>query len=158
MGRSGAKTRSALSLLLATLLLSACASQGPAIVAPVVELSSIELLDLNLRQQSFRLHFDVANPNPFPLPIRSVQYAVFLESRQFASGETSSRFSVPARGASTFDISVDLDLMSTAASFASLLRSGTSRPIPYQVNGSVSVGIPFAPPLRFSQDGTILVR
>lgn len=158
MDRRKRKARSGFVVVCATMLLNACASQGPVIESPVVELSSIELLELNLRRQTFRLHFDVANPNPFPLPIKSVQYAVFLESRQFASGETASRFTVPARGESSFGISVDLDLMSTASSFASLLRSGTSRPIPYQVNGSVAVGIPFAPPLRFSQDGTILVQ
>ncbi|WP_197493246.1 LEA type 2 family protein [Woeseia oceani] len=158
MDRFKRKARAGILALCMSLLFSACASQGPAIESPVVEISSIELLELNLRRQTFRLHFDVANPNPFPLPVKSVQYTVFLESRQFASGETGSRFTVPARGESTFDISVDLDLMSTAASFASLLRSGTSRPIPYQVNGSVAVGIPFTPPLRFTQDGTILVR
>ena len=150
--------RPGLLALLVLLLQGACATSGPVVQSPAVQLSAIELVDLGLQRQTFRLYFNVSNPNPFPLPVRRVQYQVFLESRQFAGGETAGRFTVPASGDGAFDISVDLDLMSSAASLVSLLRSGTSRPIPYQVNGSVAVGIPFTPPLQFSQNGTIVVR
>ena len=147
-----------LPMLGALLLLNACATGRPVVESPVVQLSGVELLDISLRRQTFRLHFDVSNPNPFPLPVKSVQYKVFLEDRQFASGESGGRFTVPASGDSSFDISVELDLMSSAASLATLLRSGTSRPIPYAVSGSLAVAIPFTRPLQFARDGTIVVR
>ncbi len=154
----GKNTLFALPMLSILYLLAGCASSGPTVLSPDVQLRSVELLDLSLRRQTFRLYFDVNNPNPFPLPVKSMQYKVFLESQQFASGESGSRFTVPAKGDTTFDISVDLDLMSSAASLVTLLRSGTSRPIPYAVSGSLAVAIPFTRPLQFSQDGTIMVR
>lgn len=138
--------------------LAACASQGPAIKSPIVELSGVKLEQLSFREQTFRLRFDVQNPNPFPLPVKRVRYRVQLEDQSFASGETPARFTVPANGDGSFELGVELDLVSTATSLAPLLRAGSDRPLAYQLDGSLAVGIPFAPPLAFRQQGTILVR
>lgn len=151
--------RTSLPLLLVFFgLLSACAASGPIIKNPSVLLQGIQLQNVSLREQTFLLRFNVENPNAFPLPVSSVRYKVFLERMQFAGGETGGSFTVPANGSTEFDVSVELNLMSSASSLSSLLRAGASRPLAYELQGSLGVNIPFTRPLTFSREGTIVVQ
>lgn len=145
-------------LLLLVGALQGCASSGRVIETPTVLLEGISLQELNFRQQTFQLRFNVDNPNPFPLPISSVRYKVFLEQMQFAGGETGGKFTVPANGASSFDVSVNLDLMKTASTLSSLLRGGVTRPLAYELQGSLAVALPFTRPINFAREGTIVVQ
>ena len=138
--------------------LSGCATHGPLVQNPEVELRGVELQALSFTSQKFLLRFNVTNPNAFALPVRGIRYMVFLERERFAQGETTSRFSVPANGSGDFDISVELDLISSATSLAPLLRAGSSRPLEYELHGSLAIGIPLAGPLSFSRQGTIVVQ
>ncbi|MGB5244963.1 MAG: LEA type 2 family protein [Woeseia sp.] len=145
-------------LLLCLGILTGCASSGRVIETPVVLLEGIALQQLNFREQTFQLRFNVDNPNPFPLPISSVRYKVFLEKMQFAGGETGGRFTVPANGATSFDVSVNLDLMKSASTLSSLLRGGVSKPLAYELQGSLAIALPFTKPLNFAREGTIVVQ
>jgi hypothetical protein len=73
-----------------------CASTGITVEKPGVSLRNVEVAKIDLDHQTFVLDFDVINPNPFPLPIRSVSYGVELDGFRFASGETLGEFTVPA--------------------------------------------------------------
>ena len=148
----------ALLTLAAVAALAGCASQGPQLERPVVQLTGITLESASFREQTFRLRFDVDNPNPFPLPIRHIRYRLTLENRTFAAGETSTSFTVPSNGNSSFDLGVELDLVNSASSLAPLLRAGASRPLEYALHGSLGVAIPFARPLSFERSGTIVVH
>ena len=61
-------------LLSAMVSLSACAATGTIIDSPSVNLTGVEFTSANFRRQTFVLSFDVSNPNPFPLPVKSVAY------------------------------------------------------------------------------------
>lgn len=134
---------------------SGCASTGALINPPTVNLTSVELANLSFRQQTFLLGFDVQNPNPFPLPVRSVRYNLRLDGESFAGGETQSDFSVPANGDDAFVISVDLDILSTATQLASLLQGGMRDEVRYDLDGSFAVDIPFVQPVPFRSSGVI---
>ncbi len=144
--------------LCAALLAAGCATQGPRLEPPAVELTGIALESLSFSEQRFRLAFDVANPNAVALPVKEVRYRVVLEDTQFAAGATGASFTIPARGSERFEIGVELDLVRSAASLLPLLREGTARPLAYELHGSLAVAIPFAPALRFSESGTIVVH
>lgn len=135
--------------------LSGCASNGALINPPTVNLTSVELANLSFRQQTFLLGFDVQNPNPFPLPVRSVRYNLRLDGESFAGGQTQSDFSVPANGDDAFVISVDLDILSTATQLASLLQGGVRDQVRYDLDGSFAVDIPFVQPVPFRSSGVI---
>lgn len=135
--------------------LTGCASSGGLVTAPTVKLTSVELANLSFRQQTFLLGFDVHNPNPFPLPVRSVRYNLRLDGDSFAGGETQSDFSVPANGDDAFVISVDLDFMSTATKLASLIQGGMRDQVQYDLDGSFAVDIPFVRPVPFRSSGVI---
>ena len=141
--------------LVAIAAISACATTGSMISAPEVRLMTIEITSADFDRQTFLLSFNVSNPNPFPLPIRSVRYRVRLGEQRFASGETQGNFTVPSDGNEQFAISVELDLLRTTSNISSLIRTGMSRDFDYELSGSFAVDIPFAKPLNFKSGGNI---
>ncbi len=143
-------------LLLVLGTLSACASLPENLLSPPnVALQNVQILRVDFSKQTFLLSFDVANPNSFALPVKSVGYGVKLDGQRFASGETESDFTVPANGSTQFAISVDLNLLQTAPQLLSIVRDAARGEIPYELEGEFAVNIPFAPPLRYASAGTI---
>jgi LEA14-like dessication related protein len=137
------------------LLATGCASTGAIVERPGVTLSNVAVTEVDLGGQTFVLDFDVVNPNPFPLPIRSIAYGVELEGLRLASGETQSAFTVPAGGESHFEITVDVDLMRTAPQLMFVVREGMYRDIPYALEGRFAIDVPFANPVTFRNEGSI---
>lgn len=136
-------------------LLTGCASTASLVDTPQVSLRNVEITELDLDSQTFRLDFDVINPNPFPLPIAAISYGVELDGFRFASGETQGNFTVPASSDGGFAISVDLNLMRTAPQLLFIVRDGVHRDIPYALKGTFAVDIPFVNPVSFKTNGTI---
>lgn len=136
--------------------LSACASVPEDLIhTPKVNLSDVQIVDLGFKSQTFLLSFDVANPNPFPLPVSNIRYGVKLEGRRFANGETDCDFTIPAHGDTSFAIRVELDLLQTAPQLLSLVRDGTRHEVLYQLDGRFGVDIPRSPTLKYSGSGNI---
>lgn len=143
------------STLATSCLLAACAGPVTLVDSPTVHLARIEAGHMSFNRQTFVLGFDISNPNPFPLPVQVLSYDVSIADQPFASGRTQGAFTVPANGDSSFAISVDLDMMQQASRVASLLRAGSRGQIPYELNGSLTVDIPFTRPIPFSNSGSI---
>jgi len=148
-------TKSYAGLLLATALLCACASTGDLVRAPDVSLRNVQMTDVDLSRQTFLLSFDVANPNPFPLPISTVSYGVELDSQRFASGQTQGGFTVPASGDGEFAISVELNLLRTAPQLLYIIHDGERRDIAYELKGQLGVDLPLVKPVQFKSSGAI---
>jgi LEA14-like dessication related protein len=145
--------------MLATLcLLTACASTGDLISTPGVSLRNVEITDIDFTSQTFLLRFDVTNPNPFPLPISTVSYAVELEGYRFASGSTAGGFTVPSSGDAEFAISVELNLMKTVPQLLFIVRDSVRRDIPYTLSGKFGLDIPLTEPVRFETSGAIRMQ
>jgi len=143
--------------LLVTFMLASCAGSGIKIEQPDVTLSGIEMSNISFSGQTFILSFDVNNPNPYPLPVRSVRYHLQLADQTFASGETQGDFSVPASGNGGFDISVELDILGSAGQLTGILRNGMRKPVAYELTGSLAVDVPYVKPLPFSTTGVITI-
>ena len=145
-----------LQITLLTACLSACAALPESLVStPQVKLSNVQVVGLGFRSQTFLLSFDVANPNPFPLPVSNVGYGVKLDGQRFASGETASKFTIPADGDASFAISVDLNLLQTAPQLLSIVRDGTHQEINYELEGRFGVDIPMIPTIKYQSSGKI---
>jgi LEA14-like dessication related protein len=157
MIRIEAITRTAVpAAILATIcLLAACAGPVTLVDSPSIRLTRIDSGHMSFNRQTFVLGFEISNPNSFSLPVQVLNYNVKFADQDFASGKTEGAFTVPANGDSSFAISVDLDMMQQASSIASLLRAGSEGQIPYELNGSLTVDIPFTKPIPFSNKGTI---
>lgn len=145
-------------LILAAVLMSGCASLEELVTAPGVSLRNVQVESLDLSEQKFLLSFDVTNPNPFPLPINMISYAVELDGHRFANGETQSSFTVPAGGDGEFAISVNINLLRTAPELLFIVRDGVHRDIPYGLEGQLGFDLPYAKPVRFQNDGLIRLQ
>ena len=108
-----------------------------------------------LQCQTFLLSFDVSNPNPFALPVRSVSYGIKLDGQRFAGGKTPSEFSVPANGETKFAISVDLNLLQTAPQLLSIVRQSVREDVTYELEGALAVDLPFTPSVSYRNAGSI---
>lgn len=143
-------------LLLLVFSLGGCASMPDSPVSsPTVQLKNVQVVGLGFKGQTFLLSFDVENPNAFPLPIRNIDYGVKLDGQQFASGQTTSEFTVPANGDSSFAISVDLNLLQTSPQLLFIVRDGARSDIRYELEGRLGVDIPLVPSLKYRNNGTI---
>lgn len=138
------------------LCLSGCASTMQSLVKnPTVKLSDVRVVGLGFNSQTFMLSFDVSNPNPFSLPVKSVSYGIKLDGYRFASGESASEFSVPANGNGDFAISVDLNLLQTAPHLLAIVRESVREDVRYELEGQLAVDIPLTPPVSYSNSGLI---
>lgn len=145
--------------VLLALALCGCATTVEDVLKnPDVTLRSIELVGLGFNGQTFLLSFEVENPNPLPLPVRSVSYAIKLDGQRFATGVTAGEFSIPASGSGEFAISVDLNLLKTAPQLLSIVRDGVRKDIGYELDGRLEVDLPFAPAVSFRNAGSIRLR
>ena len=138
-----------------SVLLSSCAGFENVVTAPNVSLRNVHIEDIGMGGQTFVLSFDVTNPNPFPLPIKTVDYSVKLDGHRFASGAAVSAFTVPAGSDSEFGISVDVNLLQTAPELLFIVRDASRRDIPYELKGQLGVDIPYTKPVKFEQSGLI---
>ena len=130
---TGLRIRTVASATVILCTLSACAAIEESISPPDVRLTAVKLEELGFSAQTFKLSFDVSNPNAFPLPVNLIDYGVRLDGHRFASGKTDCDILVPAGGDTEFDISVELDLLNTAPALLSIVRSsarwaGTASP------------------------------
>lgn len=138
--------------------LGGCATNLDNIVSsPRVELRDVQVMGLGFSGQTFLLSFDIRNPNPFPLPVSNVSYGVRLDEQRFASGTTTSEFSIPAEGDAEFAITVELDLLQTAPRLLSIVRQAQSKTISYELEGELAIDIPFTPPVAYRNKGTIRI-
>ena len=144
--------------LVLTVLLSSCAGVENVVSAPKVSLRNVNVERADLSSQTFILAFDVTNPNPFPLPIKTVNYNVKLDGHRFASGAAVSAFTVPAGSDSEFGISVDVNLLQTAPELLFIVRDGSRRDIPYVLKGQLGVDIPYIKPVKFESVGFIRLQ
>ncbi|MBT8088604.1 MAG: LEA type 2 family protein [Gammaproteobacteria bacterium] len=146
----------ALSSTVFAICLSGCATSLENLVkSPVVELQNVQLVGLGFNSQTFLLSFDVSNPNPFALPVRSVSYGIKLDGQRFAGGKTAGEFSVPANGETVFAISVDLNLLQTAPKLLAIVRQSAREDVTYELDGVLAVDLPFAPSVSYRNAGSI---
>lgn len=146
----------ALSSAIFAIGLGGCATTLENLVkSPIVELRDVQVAGLGFNSQTFLLSFDVSNPNPFALPVRSVSYGIKLDGQRFAGGKTPSEFSVPANGETKFAISVDLNLLQTAPRLLSIVRQSVREDVTYELEGVLAVDLPFAPSVSYRNAGSI---
>ena len=139
----------------AGLMLGACATLEDIVSAPNVSLRNVHVESLDIDEQTFLLSFDVTNPNPFPLPIKTISYGVELDGMRFASGKTVSSFTVPSGSDAQFAITVNLNLLRTSPELLFVVRDGVRKDIPYTLKGSLGFDIPYASPTHFESTGHV---
>jgi LEA14-like dessication related protein len=137
--------------------LTACSAFAPKIEVPQLSLVRIAMTSADIFNQQFLVRVRVENPNDRELPVKSIDYKLFLEGDSFAEGNSNKPFVVPAMGESEFEMVVRTNFVSGLGRLMSRLNGrdqveyviegkvltdlGMVKKIPFQETGTVSLGI-----------------
>jgi LEA14-like dessication related protein len=133
-------------------LLSACAVMH--LQAPDITPTAVELTDVQLNEQRFKVTLHVQNPNDRALPIKYVKCALQVEGVEVGRGESVTAFNVPAHGETDFDMIVTTNIASSVPDLLVRVARGGQLPS-YRLSGTVNPDIAYLPPIPFSKSGQI---
>jgi LEA14-like dessication related protein len=144
-------------LLLACSLLGACALLRPSFEKPELSVIDVRMLDGNFFQQNFLLRLKVRNPNDRAIPINSVSADLKVGGEPFASGTSNKAFTVAAFGEAEFEMTVQANM---ALAVIKLLGKSDRQTdaIDYELDGKVSIELPFLRSLPFHQQGSLPLK
>lgn len=144
-------------LCLLAMCLGACSAFGPKVEVPRLTLVRVAMTSADIFNQQFLVRLHVQNPNDRELPVKGIDYKLFLEGDSFAEGMSSKPFTVPALGETEFDMTVRTNFVSGVGRLMSRLNGrdqvqyvlegkvltdlGMVKKIPFQETGTVSIGI-----------------
>jgi len=133
------------------LVLAGCAAFAPKLEAPRLALVSASMTSGDIFSQNFLVRMHVQNPNDRDLPIRGIDYRLFLEGDSFAEGVTPKAFVVPANGETEFDITVRTNFVSSIGRLLTRLQ-GKQR-VQYVIEGKVLTDIGMLKKIPFARAG-----
>ncbi|WP_341303336.1 LEA type 2 family protein [Pseudomonas sp. TMP25] len=122
---------------------------------PEVRLVNVDVVKAKLLEQQFMLRFRIDNPNSFSLPVRGLDYAVYLNQVKLAEGESNASFTVPAHGHHSFNVPVRTNLWRHLRQIVKALEK-PDEPIPYRFQGAVKTGWLFGRSVHMSRNGEII--
>lgn len=146
----------ALAALAAFAILTGCSSLGgPELDVPQLAIVSIATTSSDMFNQQFVVRLNIENPNDIELPVKAIDYRLFLEGDSFAEGMWKHPFKVPAKGEKEVDMMVTTNFVSGLGRLLSRLNGrdqvnyvfegtmmtevGSSKKIPFQQTGSVQL-------------------
>jgi LEA14-like dessication related protein len=135
------------------LCLAACSMLGPKIEVPQLTLVRIAMTSADIFNQQFVVRVHVENPNDRDLPIKGIDYKLFLEGDSFAEGLSNKPFTVPALGETEFDMTVRTNFVSGAGRLMSRLNGRDQ--VQYVVEGKVLTDLGMVKKIPFQESGTV---
>ncbi len=121
--------------LVLLLVLPACAGVAPARPEPPeVRLVDLVPVRLGLFEQKLEARLRIVNPNPVPLAVRGIRFALEVEGSPFGRGVGDRRFTLPALGEQ--EIAVPL-YVSTGALVERILQLAGGRGFTYRLAGDL---------------------
>jgi LEA14-like dessication related protein len=142
-------------VIAAAVLLTGCALTG--LKAPTITPETVEVTDLQIGVQRFKVRLDVQNPNDRPLPIKSVTCTLAIAGIDVGTGASAQPFSVPANGDTEFDLLVETNLASSVPDLLRRILTNGETP-KYRFSGWVNPDIALIPPIPFSKSGELQLQ
>jgi LEA14-like dessication related protein len=143
------------SCFFALVLLAGCASTSSKLQAPHLTVVGASTTSADIFSQQFRVRVHVGNPNDRALPIKSIDYKLFLEGDSFAEGASTASFVVPAHGEKEFDLTMSTNFISSIARLLTRINDSANNTIEYTFTGTVVIDAMFSPKLKFAENGTV---
>jgi len=135
------------------LSLQSCSLFGPKVTVPRLKIVSIGMVSGDLFSQQFLVRMNVQNPNDRELPIKGIDYKLFLQGDSFAEGLTTAPFVIPALGESEFDMTVRTNFVSSIGRLVSRLN-GKSK-VEYVIEGTVFTKLGLFSKIPFQDSGEV---
>lgn len=134
-------------------MLSGCISTK--LEAPKLSIVNVGMVSADIFSQQFRIRLHVQNPNDRELPIKAIEYELFLQGDSFAEGISDRPFVVPALGEAEFDTVVSTNFMSSVARLLSKLDSNAGGKVQYTFVGKVHLSKGMLRKIPFSDQGMV---
>ena len=134
-------------------ILTGCSALAPKLEAPRLTLVSAAMTSGDIFSQTFRLRMHVQNPNDRELPVRGIDYQLFLEGDSFAEGISDRPFVVPPLGETEFDLIVRTNFVSSIGRLLSRLHGKDE--VEYVIEGKVLTDIGMFKKIPFQESGTV---
>lgn len=141
--------------LFATLLfaLGACSTLAPKLEAPRLTVMNVSMTSGDMFNQNFLVHLNVQNPNDRELPIKGIDYKLFLQGDSFAEGVSTAPFVVPALGEKEFDLTVRTNFVSSLGRL--LTRLNGKKSVEYVIEGQVLLSAGMLRKIPFRESGSV---
>ncbi len=145
----------AMLFVLLCLPLAACSTMGPKLEAPRLSVVNVGMVSADIFSQQFRVRMHVQNPNDRAIPVKGIDYELFLQGDSFAEGVTNESFVVPALGESEFDMVVRTNFVSSIGRLLSRLSGSDANKVAYSITGKVMLDQSFVRSIPFHDEGTV---
>lgn len=147
--------RRLLTYSLVVLLLAGCSSLGPRLETPRLSVVNVGMVSADIFSQQFRVRMRVQNPNDRTIPVKGIDYELFLEGDSFAEGVANQPFVIPALGEHEFEMTVRTNFVSSIGRLLSRMNGRDGNKVDYAITGKVAVDLPFVRSIPFRDTGTV---
>jgi LEA14-like dessication related protein len=151
--KSFSKLLTKLMCVLGLLMLSACSTLK--FETPKLSVINVGMVSADVFSQQFKIRLHVRNPNDRELPIRAIEYKLFLQGDSFAEGFSNEPFVVPALGEAEFDTVVRTNFMSSVGRLLSKMNTSDQGKVQYGFTGTVILSKGMLKKLPFSEQGMV---
>lgn len=133
-------------LTIAQIIFFGCASlTGEILKDPEVQLTTVEITNVSLKDVSLNLKLSVNNPNPIPLNLKSVNYSLQFSGIKVTEGVFDKGIDIPAVGVGELIIPLKFEYNAIGSLIDGFMKKNLTRA--YEISGSANLGlfsIPFA--------------
>jgi len=143
-------------LLLFTILLTACAGTPLRYLSPDVSLTGFKVHKVNLFEQVYKLQLQVKNPNAFVLPISGIEYALYLNDKEFIRRVNSYSMMIPAQGEHALEIEVVSNLAQVFEQWQEW-KNLFNQNFRYRLTGGIRIS-EWSPLVPFERQGEITLK
>ena len=133
-----------------------CSALRPDLAVPKLSLVSVAMTSADIFNQQFLVRVNVQNPNDRELPVRGIDYKLFLEGDSFSEGVSNKPFTVPAQGDTDFEMIVRTNFVAGAGRLLSRLNGRDQ--VQYVVEGKLLTDISMAKKIPFQESGTVSLK
>ncbi|MBK1733908.1 hypothetical protein CKO15_01155 [Halorhodospira abdelmalekii] len=103
---------------------------------PRLRVENLRIEEMSLRSAKVQMALEIENPNDFPIDIEQLRYALALDGRSVASGNTLEGLRLSGGDRKSQDLSVDIDFSEFAALFSNLRRGGN---VPFALDAALEL-------------------
>jgi LEA14-like dessication related protein len=135
-------------------MLVSCSTLGD-LQTPRLELVGVQILSTDMFAQRFKVRVKVENPNDIELPVKGIDYQIFMMGDSFAEGMSNEPFLLPAKGEAEFDMTVTTNFVSSFGRLLSRAGGGKLQDVDYEIAGKILVDKGMVKKIPFNHHGTV---
>jgi LEA14-like dessication related protein len=125
--------------------LAACSAIAErAFTRPTIVVKGVKVRSVGLTGGALEVSLQIANPNPYPVPVQHATYTFALaDSTEVGRGQSATSFTLPAHDSTVVLLPVDVSWEGLRAAARDAARDGT---VDYRLTGSVTIDTPVGNP------------